>query len=288
MHVGLKVPSWGPLAGPDAVARTAVAADERGFGSVWVSDHVAVPATTGNYDTGLDPRTPFLDPLTTLAFVAGQTRHVQLGTGVYVLPLRHALTVAKEAGTVDVLSSGRLLFGVGVGWLREEFELLGAGWTDRGGRTDAAIRTLRDCWSPRDAAPGVEMWPRPAGAVPILVGGHSVAALARAVRLGDGWYGSGLSATELGDIAQRLDRDLRSERPGERLLVGCRVAVVETADSRRVVDEFARAGADFVILDTAPVSVDDAVEWVCRTADTLGLDGTARSPLVSQRSWRGS
>ena len=134
MHVGIKVPNWGPLSGPEAVSRTAVAADERGFHSVWVSDHVAIPAAAAKDGTGLDARTRFLDPLTTLAFLAGQTRNVQLGTGVFVLPLRHAVVVAKEAGTVDVLSDGRLLFGIGVGWLREEFELLDASYTDRGRR----------------------------------------------------------------------------------------------------------------------------------------------------------
>jgi len=285
MHVGIKVPNWGPLSGPEAVSRTAMAADERGYHSVWVSDHVAIPAAAAKDGMGLDARTPFLDPLTTLAFLAGQTRNVQLGTGVFVLPLRHAVVVAKEAGTVDVLSDGRLLFGIGVGWLREEFELLDASFTERGRRTDAAIRTLRDCWSPPAEGATVEMWPRPAGDVPVLIGGHSPAALARTVRLGDGWYGSGLSTMEFAEAAQSLDLDMREQRPGERLLVGTRAADVDAADARKVVDGFGGAGADFVILDHVSTSIGDAVDWVHRTADVLSLDAANPAPLVSGRTW---
>jgi alkanesulfonate monooxygenase SsuD/methylene tetrahydromethanopterin reductase-like flavin-dependent oxidoreductase (luciferase family) len=204
---------------------------------------------------------------------------------VFVLPLRHPLVVAKEAGTVDVLSGGRLLFGVGAGWLREEFELLQASFGDRGSRTDEAIDTLRGCWGPGDHPAGVEMWPRPAAVVPVLVGGHSPAALRRAVRRGDGWYGSGLSASAFAEVAAQLAVRLGAERPGERLLVGTRAADVEPADAQRVVDEFGSAGADFVILDTVHPGVDDAVEWVHRAADSLGLEAGSAVPLTSGRSW---
>ncbi|GAB3079774.1 LLM class flavin-dependent oxidoreductase [Intrasporangium mesophilum] len=284
MHVGIKVPNWGPLAGPRAVARVAEAADERGFGSVWVSDHVAIPAAAAKEGTGLDARTPFLDALTTLAYLAGRTTRVQLGTGVYVLPLRHPIVVAKEAGGVDILSDGRLVLGVGAGWLREEFELLGAPFGERGRRTDEAIDTLRDCWGAAPSGPAVQMWPRPARSVPIVVGGHSPAALTRAVRRGDGWYASGLSVSDFGALATQLAARIAAERPGERLLVGTRAADVSAPEARRVVDAYGAAGAHFVILDTIAASVNEAVEWVHRTADTLGLEGAPQVPLVSART----
>jgi probable F420-dependent oxidoreductase len=285
MHVGIKVPSWGPLAGPTAVARVAEAADDRGFGSVWVSDHVAIPAAAAKDGTGLDPRTPFLDALTTLAFLAGRTSRVQLGTGVYVLPLRHPIVVAKEAGGVDILSEGRLVLGVGAGWLKEEFELLGAPFGERGRRTDEAIDALRDCWGATSSNGAVQMWPRPARSVPVVVGGHSPAALTRAVRRGDGWYASGLSASAFGALATQLAERLAAERPGERLLVGARAADVPAAEVRRVVDAYGAAGAHFVILDSVAASVHEAVDWVHRSADVLGLDAAAQVPLVSARTW---
>jgi probable F420-dependent oxidoreductase len=283
MHIGLKVPNWGQLAGPDALARTAVAADERGFDSVWVSDHIAFPAGADTSAQPLDASSPFLDPLAALTFAAALTRHVQLSTGVYVLPLRNPIVVAKHAASVDVLSGGRLLLGIGVGWLKAEFDLLGASWRDRGHRTDDAVETMRACWAqPEDSE--IAMWPRPVGQMPVIVGGHTGAALDRAVRLGDGWYGSGLSTAEFADIADRLNASVQADRPGERLLVGTRATDVMPDDAARVVADFRYAGADFIVLDAAHTTVDGAVDWIHRTADALKLDGS-HTPLVSGRSW---
>jgi len=288
MHIGIKVPNWGALAGPDAILRTAVAADERGFGSIWVSDHIAFPSGTAAESQPFDGSTPFLDPFAALAFAAAVTQHVQLGTGVYVLPLRNPIAVAKQAGTVDVLSGGRMLLGVGVGWLKAEFDLLGASWPDRGRRSDEAIGTLRACWSgpesDSDEDGRIDMWPRPARPMPVFVGGHTRAALARTVRLGDGWYGSGLSTSEFADITTGLNTALHDERPGERLIIGARVAGVAADVAVEVVGGYRDAGADFVVLDTGHATVDDAVEWIHRTADALRLDGTA-PPLISARTW---
>ncbi|WP_162529797.1 TIGR03619 family F420-dependent LLM class oxidoreductase [Nocardioides caldifontis] len=283
VHIGVKIPNWGPLAGPEAVAATAAAAEERGFGSVWVSDHVAMPPGADASSHGLEPRTPFLDPFTTLSYVAARTTRVQLGTGVYVLPLRPPLLTAKQAASVDVLSGGRLLLGVGVGWLRDEFELLGASWDDRGRRTDAALELVRGSWD--GTAAGVEMWPRPAGQVPVLIGGESPAALARTVRLGDGWYGSGITPQRFAEVVTALRaRMWRAGAEGE-LLMGTRAAGVAPEDARATVEAFGRAGATFVVLDAPVPDVAGAVAWVHRTADELRLEPGTSTPLASARPW---
>jgi probable F420-dependent oxidoreductase len=265
------------------VAETATAADERGFDSVWVSDHVVMPSTADASSHGLDPRTSFLEPFTTLAFVAARTNRVQLGTGVYVLPLRHPLVAAKEASTLAVLSKGRLLLGVGVGWLREEFELLGTPWTGRGRRTDAAIDLMRRCWTATGSE--IEMWPKPARSIPVIMGGKSSAALDRTIRLGDGWYGSGISADRFGELADQLTSRMQAAGAEGRLLLGTRAADVAPDDARKTIEAFGRAGADFVVLDAVRPCTESVVDWVHHTADDLGLDASTTTPLVSARTW---
>jgi probable F420-dependent oxidoreductase len=177
-----------------------------GFDSVWVSDHVVIPFTirsrypynaTGDFP--LSPSTPFLEPLTALAVVAGATERVRLGTSVLVLPHRHPVLLAKMLATLHALAPGRVILGAGVGWMREEIELLGASYERRGAWSDEALRVIRACWS--EARPSfageffrfdpVGFEPRPApGALPIWIGGHTPAALRRVATLGDGWHAS--------------------------------------------------------------------------------------------------
>jgi probable F420-dependent oxidoreductase len=282
MHAGIKVPNWGPLAGPDALVSTAVAADDRGFDSVWVSDHVAVPRAplrSYPYDASsappFEPSTPFLEALIALAHVAAVTSRVQLGTGVLVLPLRQPLLVAKQVGSLDVLSRGRAVLGIGAGWLADEFVLLGQEFADRGRRTDDDIRTLRACWARRevtvpglDAPAAVAVEPAPVRQdVPVLIGGHSRAALRRAAGLGDGWYASNISPHEFGKLVESL----RTLPGGGAVTVGARPGVIAAADAASVVSAFGQAGADFVVLDApyATASATEALDWVHRTADAL-------------------
>src|SRR5581483_1658981 len=137
-----------------------------------------------------------------LAFLAGVTDRLYLGTGVLILPQRSPVLCAKESATVDALSGGRLELGIGVGWLREEAEAVGTSFDDRGARTDEAIEVMRALWSEREATfhgkwttfDRAKSYPKPArsGGPPIHVGGHSRAAARRAGRLGDGWFPIGL------------------------------------------------------------------------------------------------
>lgn len=295
MHVGIKLPNWGPLAGPDALVAVATAADESGFDSVWVSDHVALPRAPLDrypYDATaappFEPTTRFVEAFVTLAHVAAVTRRVQLATGVLVLPLRNPVLVAKQAGSLDVLSRGRVVLGVGAGWLADEFTLLEQEFTDRGRRTDDGIRILRACWARADvtvrgrAAPAaIAMEPVPArGDVPVMVGGHSRAALRRAAALGDGWYASSISAREFGDLVTAL----HALPGGAEVSAGARPGVVAVDDAAPAVAAFRQAGAAFVVLDApyATTSTPEALEWVHRTAEVLDLDMDKTYPLATR------
>lgn len=201
-------------------ARLAVAAEELGYESVWVPDHVALPAElTDEYPYGdgagviVKPDLPLFDPWVILTHLAAATSRVRLGIAVLLLALRHPLVVGRAAMTLDRISGGRLSLGVGVGWLRGEYELLGISPRVRGRRTDESLEILRLLWEPGVveykgsilSLPPMHFEPKPRQrpGPPILVGGSSAAALERAARLGDGWMEIGIG--DHGDLAVKLE-----------------------------------------------------------------------------------
>ena len=298
VHIGVTLPNLGSNAQPATIERLACTAEERGFASVWVSDHVVMKAgPLEDYPYSEDGRPPFdpstryLDPLVTLGFVAASTNRVQLGTGVLVLPLRHPIAVAKQVASLDVISSGRALLGVGSGWLHDEFELLGQGWRDRGRRTDRGIDTLRGCWGEDPIVPGIGPVaiapPPPQGRqLPVLIGGHSPAALRRAAVRGDGWYATKLTPSVFAERLARL-RQLESPTAAGATVAGVRPDVVSPDDAPLVTRSLVDAGADFIVLG-APyedLTAAEAMEWIERTADALGLDGDPGPPIASRRCW---
>ncbi|MGH7373275.1 MAG: TIGR03619 family F420-dependent LLM class oxidoreductase [Candidatus Rokuibacteriota bacterium] len=195
MKLGICLPHYGRSIEPSRLIQVAARAEEVELDSVWVTDHVVVPR-----DVSLIYRDAMLDPLAVLPWLAGVTERIALGTSVIVAPYRSPLPVAKLLASVDVLSGGRLIVGVAVGWLEGEFEALGVPFRERGRRTDEAIELFRTVWTEEyptittdhheltavKASPMPLQKPRP----PILVGGSSEAALRRAARLGDGWHAS--------------------------------------------------------------------------------------------------
>lgn len=195
---------------PETLARRARAAEDAGFESLWVGDHIALPS-----DAADPPAQPRLEAVTALAHLAALTSRVRLAIGVIVLPQRQPVLLAKQLASIDVLSKGRLIVGVGVGYVEQELEALGASLADRGARTDEYLAAMRALWD--EPAPafegrfvrftGVLQRPRPVQRPhpPIVVGGHSPSALRRAVLAGSGWYGWELSPAE---TARALD-DLR-------------------------------------------------------------------------------
>jgi probable F420-dependent oxidoreductase len=205
LAVGCTLPTSGPAADPSALGALAQAAEELGFDSIWLSDHVVVPERiSSSYPYSPDGRfptpatQPYLDPLASLSYLAGITRRVRLGTHVLVLPYRHPLITAKIISTLDNLSGGRVDLGIGVGWMREEFEALDSpSYERRGAVTDEQVKLLKRVWTEDvtdfqgefyrfdrlGAHPHPVQKPHP----PIWVGGHTGPALRRTARLADGW-----------------------------------------------------------------------------------------------------
>ena len=206
MKLGLMFANSGPFANPQLMAHLAQAAERFGFESIWTVEHVVIPQDYQSpypySPSGKIPgseEVPIPDPLLPLAYAAAITKTLRLATGVMILPQRHPLYVAKEVATLDVLSNGRVILGIGSGWLKEEFDSLGLDFHQRGARTDEAIKSLRALWSPEAASSfqgkhfsfgPVKCFPKPVqkDGVPIVIGGHSPAAAKRAGRYGDGFF----------------------------------------------------------------------------------------------------
>ncbi|MGW4740721.1 TIGR03619 family F420-dependent LLM class oxidoreductase [Nocardia xishanensis] len=210
MRIGLSAPvvtavpgmasAWEAGAGPDELGRIASCADELGFDHITCSEHVAVPIDAAATRGGT-----YWDPLATLSFLAARSRRIRLVTSVLVLPYHRPLEIAKRYGTLDRLSGGRVVLGVGVGSLREEFDLLGAPWDDRGAVTDARMRELRSVWGRSEVSGMVVSPSAPRGHVRLWVGGRTPRSLRRAVELGDGWMPFGLSTERIRAMLDRVE-----------------------------------------------------------------------------------
>jgi probable F420-dependent oxidoreductase len=242
MEFGVSLPGRGPLATPDSILKLATRADALGYDSLFVTDHVVLPASmarsvypyssTGHLPGGAAQ--DYLEPLAVLAWLAHVTRRIRIGTSVLVVPYRNPVVTAKTLATIDRLSSGRVILGAGAGWLREEFEALATPpFEARGAVTDEYLRLMRAAWTTdpvrfegahytlRD----VHALPKPVqpGGIPIWIGGHTDAAVKRAGTLGDAWHPIALRppglllpdeyATRVKQVhawAQRAGRDPRS------------------------------------------------------------------------------
>jgi probable F420-dependent oxidoreductase len=206
---------------PEPLIRVAQTAESLGFESLWIPEHLAVPVTMdspypyspdGHFPGG--PGAGLHDPFVALAFIAAHTQTIKLGTGVFVLPLRNPLAVAKAVVSVDVLSNGRLLFGVGIGWLKEEFEAVGMPFANRVSRTREWIAMLKTLWAEETpyfqgryhCFPPIGFNPKPVQQPhpPILFGGESEPALKRAAELGDGWIGVRHSPASIKPLLEQL------------------------------------------------------------------------------------
>jgi probable F420-dependent oxidoreductase len=211
VKIGVCSANSGPYTDRGILIELAESAEEVGIESIWVSEHLVL-ADPREPPSPMDPDDPILDPVATLAFLAGRTHSVRLGTGIVVLPLRNPLILAKELATVDVVSSGRLIFGVGVGYVEREFEALGVPFDDRGLRTEEYLAAIRAIWTQAHpsydggtvAFAGIQAHPHPAQRPrpPIVMGGYAPIVMRRTLREADGWYGWGL---DLDETARRIE-----------------------------------------------------------------------------------
>jgi probable F420-dependent oxidoreductase len=203
MKIALFSMTTGACTYPETAARVARAAEAAGFDSLWGGEHVVLPDPQAP-PSPLAPEDRIMDPVVTLAFAAAQTTRIRLGTGIIILPQRNPLVLAKELATLDVLSDGRLMIGIGVGYLEPEFRALGAPFEDRGRVADEYLAAMRAIWT--QAKPEyrgryvtfdkIQAHPQPVQrpTPPIVIGGTSPPALRRAVQYGHGWYGFALDA----------------------------------------------------------------------------------------------
>src|SRR5438874_4368861 len=226
MEFGLHLPNPGPFAnGPD-ILRTAKAAEDLGFHSVWLFDHLFTPTNLeskypytpdGSYP--MLPELPFYDPVSVMAALAGATERIKFGTRVLIPAYRHPVVLAKELATTDAIAGGRMLLGVGAGWMAEEFDAVDVPMQERFARLDEHVALMRNAWQQGVAGHAGRFYshveagfgpqpPQPGSTIPILVGGHGDAALRRAARWGDGWAvsaaGEKLADDPIGAIQARL------------------------------------------------------------------------------------
>ncbi len=205
MKFGLMFSNIGPFARPEGLTHLAQTAENCGVESLWTVEHVAVPVGyESRYPYSEDGKmpgpedAPIPDPLVWLSYAAAVTETIKLATGILILPQRHPIYTAKELATLDVLSNGRLIAGIGIGWLKEEFDAVDIPFAERALRTEECVAAMRHLWGEKalpfkgkfHSWPAIESNPKPVqpGGVPIVVGGHVEAAARRAARIGDGFF----------------------------------------------------------------------------------------------------
>lgn len=206
MQFGVHLPHVGPFVTPEAIVGVAQKAEELGYHSLWVADHIITPRQLDDsgYPGGrypIRPEWPFLEPVSTLMFAAAVTQRVRLGTSVLVITQRQPVLLAKQLATLDVLSGGRLIFGAGAGWMKEEFEALNVPIADHGPRMAEYLEVIRRCWTEDDPSfdgryyklGDVGVYPKPVQKPhpPIWIGGAADGALRRAARYGEAWHAMG-------------------------------------------------------------------------------------------------
>lgn len=296
MLLGLLPPyRSGVTADPQWMTSFVQHAEACGFESVYTVEHVVVP---GRYDerypyseSGRMPLPvdcPIPDPLELLAFLAARTSSIRLGTGVMVVPHHHPLILAKRLATIDVLSGGRMMVGVGVGWMREELEATGVDFSTRGRRLDETLAAMRALWAlaPYDREsrpPGAsfhgeffdfdDMWsePRPlqAGGVPIHVGGHSEAAARRCGRFGDGFHPLGLDDEQLLErwaLVRSTAEQAGRDPDAIELSVTVGVGSVDAA----MVERFAALGVHRMVCSTASSDLSEVQDQLAAAASVAG------------------
>lgn len=261
---------------PSSAARIARLAEAAGFDSLWAGEHIVLPDPRVP-PSPMDPTDPILDPLIALTFLAAHTTTIRLGTGIIILPQRNPLVLAKEVASLDALAGGRLILGIGAGYLEPEFRALGIPFANRGARTDEYLAAMRAIWHEERPAyhgrfvsfAGVQARPRPAR-LPIVIGGHSPGAYRRAVESAGGWYGFGLDlAATATALASLRETSARHERPAA--LADLEISVTPRGlPTREEAARFAELGVRRLIV-RPPGGLDEAAlaGYVSSVGDTL-------------------
>jgi probable F420-dependent oxidoreductase len=286
MRIGINLQNYGPLGHRAELMDAVDAAEELGYDSVWVSDHIVMPRSLP------DPYGSIVEAMSTLAFIAGRTTRLRLGTSVVVLPQRNPILLAKQAATIHELSGGRFTLGVGVGWVKEEYEMLGAPWAGRGRTADEFIEVMQELWTspdPRFEGERVSFRdalfaPRPEH-LPLVVGGSGDAALRRVARYADGWHAIHSDPETIRAARARLD-ELSDGRAIEiQLRLSANVSGSPRLEGpgieghpdavRAAVDTYRLAGVDLLIVDFREHMLDDFIGQLRTFAEYVGAGDAA-------------
>ena len=271
MRVDLWIPTASPFSTPELLALIGAEAQERGFATLWVGEHVVLfeeYASAYPYaDDGKIPAPPgtgLLEPLNTLTFLAAHTSTIRLGTAMVLLPQRNPVYTAKEVSTLDWLSNGRVDFGIGVGWLEEEFRAVDVSWPRRGARTDEYLEVLKTLWTDDTSQfdgefyslESCQMFPKPVQSpLPIHIGGESDAALRRVARAGHGWHTFNRGPDELAEPLARLET-LLDDQDRTRADITVTVCPYFQPLDADIAARYADAGADAVSALLIPIDAD--------------------------------
>ena len=287
MRFGLHALGIGAGARRPVVDAVAGAAEACGFATLWAGEHVLmVDDSSSRYPYSPDGQiavastADWLDPIILLSFAAATTSTITIATGVLLLPEHNPVVIAKKAATLDVLSGGRLVLGVGIGWSAEEFAALGVPFRRRASRAEEYVAAMRTIWREEVASfhgefvgfDSIRVNPKPMGrrAIPIILGGNSDSALRRVARWGDGWYGFNLDGTT--EVAQRVHDLKRWCEDAGRDVSGLRLAVSLQDPRPSDVVVLAHLGIDeLVIVEGPPSDAEQAAPWVRELADRWQL-----------------
>ena len=286
MKLGLMFANTGAMVSPEGAAEVARHAEQAGFESLWTVEHVVVPAgyesrypynRSGKMAGGDD--VPLPDPLIWMAYVAAHSERLKLATGMLILPQRNPLITAKELATLDVLSHGRVVLGVGIGWLREEFEALGADFETRGRRAVEYIEAMRALWSQDEPSyegnhvrfHDARLWPKPVHRrIPVVLGGHGEVAARRAGRIADGFFPGRSKPEEVRALLQTMRQ--AAEEAGRNpdaieLTLGA-------PPDPAFVEQLVELGVDRVVLPPMGFDVDGVKAGIDQAVEALGALAT--------------
>jgi probable F420-dependent oxidoreductase len=285
MKLGICTPIGFGIVG-ELVDALGPALEQRGFESVWVSEHVVLfdkqqsrYPYTADGQMPIPPTIGMADPFVALTFLAARTTTLRLGTGVCILPQRNPVYTAKQVADLDVVSGGRAEFGVGLGWLREEYEALDVPWPGRGARADDYLQVIRSLWVDEVSAfagdyyslSGARMYPKPVQSPhpAIHIGGDSAAALNRVAAYGQGWFGMGWTPDALGDQLALLDAALaRHGRNRDDIEIS--ISPPLGVSDRHMIAKFADLGVDRVIDAAIFTDIDSVEATLDQTMERLG------------------
>lgn len=268
MKFGLRLPGAGPYAGPEAITAFATKAEDLGFDSIWMTDHIALPVDIDSkYPYREDgkffwsPETPYYDTILTLAWASAATERIKVGTSVLIAGWHHPVNTAKALATLDNLNGGRTICAVGTGWMKEQFDILGSPFHERGARTTEYLELLRHLWT-EDLIDfhgeyfdysGFKFYPKPVSkpSIPLWCGGKSTGVLKRVARAADGWHPLYIAPDELETKLKELEGYLAEYgRTLDDITLSARPVSQATLD-KSTIDRYASLGVELLIADTS-------------------------------------